>query len=100
MEPIPLPSQVHYELILQLLERKSLAATHDTPMVKDQMEQLIRTLRKALAQQKQLELKVNPRTLESPNARNFCQSLTLTRIRHCITHLCKKISLEYIKKDF
>ena len=52
---LPLPSQVHYELMLQLLERKTLAASYDSPMVKDQLQQLIRTLRKALAQQRQLE---------------------------------------------
>ena len=52
---LPLPSQVHYELMLKLLERKTLAASYDSPMVKDQLQQLIRTLRKALAQQRQLE---------------------------------------------
>ena len=52
---LPLPSQVHYESMLRLLERKTLAASYDSPMVKDQLQQLIRTLRKALAQQRQLE---------------------------------------------
>lgn len=55
MEPVPLPSRVHYELLLQLLERKTLAATSQTPMIRAQVQQLIITLRKALAQQKQLE---------------------------------------------
>ena len=55
MEPIPLPSHVHYELLLQLLERKTLYATDRDPAVREQVKQLIVSLRKALAQQKQLE---------------------------------------------
>lgn len=55
MEPIPLPSHVHYELLLQLLERQTTLAGDRRPVVQDQVHQLIVTLRKALAQQKQLE---------------------------------------------
>ncbi|NJM88404.1 MAG: DUF5340 domain-containing protein [Hydrococcus sp. RU_2_2] len=55
MEPLPLPSHVHYELLLQLLERKTLSATNQNPMLREQVQQLIVTLRKALAQQKHLE---------------------------------------------
>lgn len=55
MEPIPLPSHIHYELLLQLLERQTSFAVNQTPAVREQVQQLIVTLRKALVQQKQLE---------------------------------------------
>lgn len=55
MKPIPLPSLVHYELLLQLLERKTLIAVDQQPAIREQVQQLIISLRKALAQQKQLE---------------------------------------------
>jgi hypothetical protein len=55
MEPIPLPSYIHYELLLQLLERQTSFAASQKPAVREQVQQLISTLRKALAQQKQLE---------------------------------------------
>ncbi|MBD2329382.1 DUF5340 family protein [Alkalinema sp. FACHB-956] len=61
MEPISLPSHVHYELLLQLLERQTLFEVGKTfglgqrPHQREQVQQLISTLRKALAQQKQLE---------------------------------------------
>ncbi len=55
MEPIPLPSYVHYELLLQLLERQTSFAVNQQPAVREQVHQLISTLRKALAQQRQLE---------------------------------------------
>ena len=55
MEPIPLPSLVHYELLLQLLERKTLSATAQQPEVRNQVRQLIISLRKAMAQQKHIE---------------------------------------------
>ncbi|NJL82982.1 MAG: DUF5340 domain-containing protein [Chloroflexaceae bacterium] len=55
MEQIPLPSHIHYELLLQLLERKTVSATNSQPVVREQVRQLIVTLRKALAQQKQIE---------------------------------------------
>ncbi|MDR9402956.1 MAG: DUF5340 domain-containing protein [Halothece sp. Uz-M2-17] len=55
MEPLPLPSHVHYELLLQLLERQTITATYTNPALREQTRQLIITLRKALAQQKQIE---------------------------------------------
>lgn len=55
MEPIPLPSHIHYELLLQLLERQTTYAASVTPEIEDQVQELIATLRKALAQQKQIE---------------------------------------------
>ncbi len=55
MESIPLPSHIHYELLLQLLERQSLFAANQYPQQREHVQQLIVTLRKALAQQKQLE---------------------------------------------
>ena len=56
MEPIPLPSHIHYELLLQLLERQtSFAVNNQNNEVRQQVQQLIITLRKALVQQKQLE---------------------------------------------
>lgn len=55
MEPIPLPSHIHYELLLQLLERQTMHAVNSKSGVQEQVQQLIITLRKALAQQKHLE---------------------------------------------
>jgi methyl coenzyme M reductase subunit D len=55
MEPIPLPSPVQYELILQLLERKTNFAVSGNTELKEKVRQLIITLRKAIAQQKQIE---------------------------------------------
>ena len=55
MDPIPLPSHIHYELLLQLLERQTMFATRSYSPQQEQVHQLIATLRKALSQQKQLE---------------------------------------------
>lgn len=55
MEPIPLPSHIHYELLLQLLERQTMSAVGRQVPSQAQVHQLIITLRKALALQKQLE---------------------------------------------
>lgn len=55
MEQIPLPSPIHYELILQLLERQTMSAVSQNPELRQQVNQLIITLRKAAAQQKHLE---------------------------------------------
>ncbi|MFW6358418.1 MAG: DUF5340 domain-containing protein [Chroococcales cyanobacterium] len=55
MEQIPLPSHIHYELLLQLLERQTAFAVSQHPAIRQQVNELIITLRKALAQQKQLE---------------------------------------------
>ncbi|MGH2413569.1 MAG: DUF5340 domain-containing protein [Microcystaceae cyanobacterium] len=55
MEQIPLPSPIHYELILQLLERQTMLAVNNNPNLRHQVNQLIITLRKAAVQQKLLE---------------------------------------------
>jgi hypothetical protein len=55
MEPIPLPSHIHYELLLQLLERQTMRAVDRNPMQREQVQDLIVTLRKALVQQRQIE---------------------------------------------
>lgn len=55
MEPIPLPSPIHYELLLQLLEQQTLPMVRQDPTLSVQVNQLIISLRKAAAQQKQLE---------------------------------------------
>ncbi|WP_017719448.1 DUF5340 domain-containing protein [Kamptonema formosum] len=55
MEFVPLPSHVHYELLLQLLERQTMLAVGQKSPQREQVRQLIITLRKAIAQQKQLE---------------------------------------------
>ncbi|MDB9528844.1 DUF5340 family protein [Oscillatoria sp. CS-180] len=54
-EPLPLPSHVHYELLLQLLERQTLFAVYEEPELKHDVDELIITLRKALSQQRKLE---------------------------------------------
>ncbi|PSP18286.1 MAG: hypothetical protein BRC58_03920 [Cyanobacteria bacterium QS_8_64_29] len=53
--PLPIPARVHYELLLQLLERQTLPATESSPELWQQVQALVTTLRKALAQQKELE---------------------------------------------
>ncbi|MUL34827.1 DUF5340 domain-containing protein [Gloeocapsopsis dulcis] len=55
MQTIPLPSPIHYELLLQLLEQQTLSAASQNPTLREQVNQLIITLRKAAAQQKHLE---------------------------------------------
>lgn len=55
MGTIPLPSRIHYELLLQLLERQTLPALSQTSPQREQVQEVIIHLRKALAQQKQLE---------------------------------------------
>lgn len=55
MQPIPLPSHIHYELLLQLLERQTMFAAEPKSIVQEQVHELIITLRKAIAQQRQLE---------------------------------------------
>jgi hypothetical protein len=55
MDPIPLPSHIHYELLLQLLERQTLFAVDPQSPQRAQVQELIITLRKALSQQKYLE---------------------------------------------
>ncbi len=55
MEQIPLPSHIHYELLLQLLERKTWLAVSQKHPQQAQVQELIVTIRKAIALQKQLE---------------------------------------------
>jgi len=54
-EPLPLPSHIHYELLLQLLEQQTLFATYEHPPLKGEVHEFIITLRKALSQQRKLE---------------------------------------------
>lgn len=53
--PLPLPSHIHYELLLQLLERQTAQEIPQQHPQKEQLRTLIGTLRKAFSQQKQLE---------------------------------------------
>lgn len=55
MDPIPLPSHIHYELLLQLLERQTTVAVGRKSPQQEQLHELIITLRKAFSQQKQFE---------------------------------------------
>lgn len=55
MDPIPLPSHIHYELLLQLLERQTMLSVKRKSPQQEQLQQLIGTLRKAFTQQKQFE---------------------------------------------
>lgn len=55
MQPIPLPSHIHYELLLQLLERQTSHAVRSNSSEYERVNQLIATLRKALSLQKSLE---------------------------------------------
>ena len=55
MDRIKLPSLVHYELILQVLERQTMMIADRDPIVRERVQQLIVTLRKALSQHKLLE---------------------------------------------
>ena len=55
MDPIPLPSHIHYELLLQLLEQQTLFSMGQSAEKRRQVQDLIGTLRKALTQQKRLE---------------------------------------------
>lgn len=56
MERIPIPSHIHYELLLQLLERQTLPAiTSSDRLAREQIQSTIVMLRKALALQKQFE---------------------------------------------
>lgn len=53
---IPVPAHVHYEIALRLLERQTIVAVLQADYAGlEDLQELIRTLRKALAQQKLLE---------------------------------------------
>jgi hypothetical protein len=55
MEPIPLPSPIHYEVALRLLEQQTTFSLSHQPHQRELAHELIITLRKALSQQKRLE---------------------------------------------
>jgi Family of unknown function (DUF5340) len=51
-----LPSLIHYELVLQILEKQTLPDSDDQdPQVRQQVQQLIVTMRKAISQQRLFE---------------------------------------------
>ncbi|MGB7708476.1 MAG: DUF5340 domain-containing protein [Microcoleus sp.] len=79
MEPIPLPSYIHYELLLQLLERKTMFAVNQKSPQQAQVHQLIITLRKALALQKQLEQSCERSNLAVEHRWSLSQSPTANR---------------------
>lgn len=60
-----LPSLIHYELVLQILEKQTLldADLQELP-VRQQVQQLIVTMRKAISQQRMLEEECARRQLE------------------------------------
>lgn len=55
MGTVPLPSHIHYELLLQILERQTLPALNPASGEYVQVQQIIVSLRKAFAHQKNLE---------------------------------------------
>jgi hypothetical protein len=55
MNPTPLTSYAHYKFLLNLLERQTLESVEHETVLREQTQQIIVSLRKALAQQKQLE---------------------------------------------
>jgi hypothetical protein len=56
MDNLPLPARIHYEALLQLLEKKTLSiSTQHSTELRRQVQELMFTIRKALSQQKQLE---------------------------------------------
>lgn len=54
-QSLPLPSHIHYELLLQLLEQQTMAVAYQNAQFRQPVQELIITLRKALSQQRQLE---------------------------------------------
>lgn len=63
---VPLPSHIHYELLLQILERQTLPSLNPASGEYNQAKQVVISLRKALAYQKTLEDRCNQsdRTVE------------------------------------
>ncbi|MDX2271098.1 MAG: DUF5340 family protein [Cyanobacteriota bacterium] len=56
MKRIPIPAHIHYEVLLQLLERQSFPAVEEQDFTnRSRMQELIVSLRKAFSQQQQLE---------------------------------------------
>ena len=64
MERIKLPALVYYELILQVLERQTMMTADRDQIVRERVQQLIVTLRKALSQHKLLEDTCNHQQME------------------------------------
>ncbi|WOD40894.1 DUF5340 family protein [Nodosilinea sp. E11] len=63
-KPLPLPSHIHYELLLQLLEQQTMAVAYQNPHLRLQVQELIITLRKALSQQRQIEQSCNQSNID------------------------------------
>jgi Family of unknown function (DUF5340) len=60
-----LPSLIHYELVLQILEKQTQVDADDQDLVvRQQVQQLIITMRKAISQQRMLEDECSRRQLE------------------------------------
>ncbi|MCS7031415.1 MAG: DUF5340 domain-containing protein [Gloeomargarita sp. SKYG116] len=55
MKSVVLPAPIHYELLMQLLERHTLKALDQHPGQRQQLHDLLATLRKASVQQECLE---------------------------------------------
>jgi hypothetical protein len=55
MDAVPLPSHIHYELLLQLLEQQTTFSLKNHSQHRELAHELIITLRKALVQQQRLE---------------------------------------------
>ncbi|GAB4218158.1 MAG: DUF5340 domain-containing protein [Synechococcales cyanobacterium] len=55
-KPIPVPAHVHYEVLLQLLERQTFPVVQEQDFAsRARTQELINALRKALSLQEQLE---------------------------------------------
>jgi hypothetical protein len=60
-----LPSLIHYELVLQILEKQTLPGSDDQdPVIRQQVQQLIVTMRKAISQQRILAEECDRRRIE------------------------------------
>lgn len=55
---IPLPSPIHYELLMQLLERQTLPDLDPQSPQRQQFQELVATLRKALVLQEKLQVEL------------------------------------------
>ncbi|GAB4353222.1 MAG: hypothetical protein Fur0042_21920 [Cyanophyceae cyanobacterium] len=55
MDPVALPSHIHYEIILQVLERETTATIPPGSPEQRSLQELTATLRRAFALQKHLE---------------------------------------------
>jgi hypothetical protein len=60
-----LPSLIHYELVLQILEKQTLPGSDgQDPVIRQQVQQLIVTMRKAISQQRILSEECDRRHIE------------------------------------